>query len=215
MYPLRCNQDPAPRLHCCFLTALPVPLHALPFLVGNCLNLPFGTWGREQRRAFAIRRPTRSYLVSISWGWMTSPSMVLSSMAMWPTKDHTFLCIFKQVESKISVHELDHRASFWNRVCKHLYSHLAPVILICLSDLRAATPRNHRIRGLHTEKRLKDTKTKWENTDFIPFTSSTNHCHHQCLKSIFMAKTLWDWSQCMGDCSQFKNPKWSVPCLPK
>lgn len=108
-------------------------------------------------------------------------------------------------QTKISVHELDHRASFWNRVCKHLYSHLAPVILICLSDLRTATPRNHRIRGLHTEKRLKDTKTKWENTDFVPLKGSTDH-RHQCLKSMFMAKTLWDWSQCMGDCSQFKIP---------
>ena len=141
-----------------------------------------------------------------------SPSM-LSSMAMWPTKDHTLLCIFKQTKSKISVHELDHRASFWNRVCKHLYSHLAPVILICLSDLRTATPRNHRIQGLHTEKRLKDTQTKWESTDFVPLKGSTDH-RHQCLKSMFMAKTLWDWSQCMGDCSQFKISNGVSPASP-
>ena len=35
VYPLRRNQDPAPRLHCCFLTASPVPLHPLHFQISN------------------------------------------------------------------------------------------------------------------------------------------------------------------------------------
>ena len=45
MCPLRGNQDPAPRLHSCFLTAPPLSLHALPLLISNCLNLPVGTQG--------------------------------------------------------------------------------------------------------------------------------------------------------------------------
>ena len=43
MYPSRWNQDPAPRLHYCFLTAPPLSLHPLPSLISNSLNLPFGT----------------------------------------------------------------------------------------------------------------------------------------------------------------------------
>ena len=46
VYPLRENQDPAPRLHYCFLTVSPLSplsLHPLPSLISNCLNLPFGT----------------------------------------------------------------------------------------------------------------------------------------------------------------------------
>ena len=39
------NQDPAPRLHYCFLTAPPLSLHLLPFLISNCLNLPFWNSG--------------------------------------------------------------------------------------------------------------------------------------------------------------------------
>ena len=46
---LRRNQDPAPRLHCCFLTVPPLSLHPLPSLISNCLNLPFGTQGRSWR----------------------------------------------------------------------------------------------------------------------------------------------------------------------
>ena len=41
MYSLRRNQDPAPRLHYCFLTAPPLSL------ISNCLNLPSGTQGRS------------------------------------------------------------------------------------------------------------------------------------------------------------------------
>ena len=46
-YPLRWNQDPAPRLHYCFLAAPPLSLHCLLCLVNNCLNLPFGIQERS------------------------------------------------------------------------------------------------------------------------------------------------------------------------
>ena len=46
VYSLRRNQDPAPRLHYCFLTSPPLSLHPLPSLISNCLNLPFKTRGR-------------------------------------------------------------------------------------------------------------------------------------------------------------------------
>ena len=49
VYPLRRNQDPAPRLCYCFLTVPPLSLHPLPSLISNCLNLPFGTQGRSWR----------------------------------------------------------------------------------------------------------------------------------------------------------------------
>ena len=49
MYPLRSNQDPAPRLHSCFLAALPLSLHPFPSGISNSLNLPFGTQGRSWR----------------------------------------------------------------------------------------------------------------------------------------------------------------------
>ena len=49
VYSLRRNQDPALRLHYCFLTAPPLFLHSLPSLISNCLNLPFGTQGRSRR----------------------------------------------------------------------------------------------------------------------------------------------------------------------
>ena len=34
------KQDPAPRLHYCFLTAPPLSLHPLPSLISTCLNCP-------------------------------------------------------------------------------------------------------------------------------------------------------------------------------
>ena len=49
MYPLRQNQDSAPRLHYCFLAVPPLSLHPLPSLISNSLNLPFGTQGRSWR----------------------------------------------------------------------------------------------------------------------------------------------------------------------
>ena len=49
MYPLRWDQDPAPRLRYCFLAAPSLSLHPLPSLINNCLNLPFGTQGRSRR----------------------------------------------------------------------------------------------------------------------------------------------------------------------
>ena len=42
------DQDPAPRLHCCFLTALPLFPHSLIPLISNCLNLLFGAQGRSR-----------------------------------------------------------------------------------------------------------------------------------------------------------------------
>ena len=49
IYPLRWNQDPTPSLHYCFLTAFPLFLHSLTFLMSNSLNLPFETQGRSRR----------------------------------------------------------------------------------------------------------------------------------------------------------------------
>ena len=49
VYSLRRNQDTAPRMHYCFLTAPPLLLYSLPSLISNCLNLPFGTQGRSRR----------------------------------------------------------------------------------------------------------------------------------------------------------------------
>ena len=48
-YPLKGNQDPAPRLLYCFLTAPPWSLNPIPSLISNCLSLPFGTQGKSQR----------------------------------------------------------------------------------------------------------------------------------------------------------------------
>ena len=49
VYPLRPSQDPAPRLHYCFLAAPPLSLYPLPFLCSNCSDLSFGTQGRLWR----------------------------------------------------------------------------------------------------------------------------------------------------------------------
>ena len=47
VYSLRRNQNPAPRLHYCFLTASPLFLHPLPSLMSRCLNQLFGIQGRS------------------------------------------------------------------------------------------------------------------------------------------------------------------------
>ena len=47
LYSWRRDQDPAPKLYHCFLTAPLTSLHPLPFLINNCLNLSFGTQGRS------------------------------------------------------------------------------------------------------------------------------------------------------------------------
>ena len=39
--------EPCPKLHRCCLTAPLFSPHPLPFLISNCLNLPFGTQGRS------------------------------------------------------------------------------------------------------------------------------------------------------------------------
>ena len=44
------NQDPAPRLHYCFLTALLLSLQLLPSLISNCWCLPFGTQRRSWKQ---------------------------------------------------------------------------------------------------------------------------------------------------------------------
>ena len=49
VYPFTMNQDPAPSLHYCFLTAFPLFLYSLTSLITSCLNLPFGTQGRSRR----------------------------------------------------------------------------------------------------------------------------------------------------------------------
>ena len=43
------NQDPAPRLHYCFLASPSLFLHPLTSLISNCLKLSFGTQGISQR----------------------------------------------------------------------------------------------------------------------------------------------------------------------
>ena len=48
IYSLRKNQDPTPRLHCCFLIVPFLCLHPLPYLISSCLNLPSGTQGRSK-----------------------------------------------------------------------------------------------------------------------------------------------------------------------
>ena len=49
MYPLRWNQDSAPRLHCDFLATLPLCLHPFLSWISKCSNLPFGTQGKSWR----------------------------------------------------------------------------------------------------------------------------------------------------------------------
>ena len=51
MYPWRENQDPAPRMHYCFLTAFPLSLYPLPSFASNCANLPFVTQEMSWRLA--------------------------------------------------------------------------------------------------------------------------------------------------------------------
>jgi len=51
VYRLRGNQDPAPRLPSCLLTAPPWSLHPLPSLMSNCWSLPFGT----QRSSWTLK----------------------------------------------------------------------------------------------------------------------------------------------------------------
>ena len=81
MYPLRRNQDPAPRLHYCFLTVPPLSLYPLPFLINNRLNLLIGTQVMEvewsifpvikkwrTHKGFCAQEPTGSCLVSVA-GW--------------------------------------------------------------------------------------------------------------------------------------------------
>ena len=56
VYSLSRNQDPAPRLHYCLLTAAPWSLHPLPSVISNCLNLLFGTQERSWRLKFILKK---------------------------------------------------------------------------------------------------------------------------------------------------------------
>ena len=62
VYSLRRNQDSAPRLYYCFLTAPPLFLRSLPSLISNSLNLPFGTQGKSKRL-------NESYFLQTRKGW--------------------------------------------------------------------------------------------------------------------------------------------------
>ena len=96
MYPLRGNQDPAPRLEYCSLTVSLLSLHLLPSLISNCLNLPLGTQGRPwrlneahflrirnggHRKAFASRNPAGPCLVSLLAGLGILPLLLKSLLA--------------------------------------------------------------------------------------------------------------------------------------
>jgi len=52
VYPLRWNQDPAPRLYYFFLAVPPFSLHPLPSQISKYWNLPFGIQGRSRRLEF-------------------------------------------------------------------------------------------------------------------------------------------------------------------
>ena len=67
VYPLRRNQDPALRLHYCFLTAPPLSLHLLPSLINSCLIMSFGSQERGHKKVFVPRSPTGSRSVSIAF----------------------------------------------------------------------------------------------------------------------------------------------------
>lgn len=60
VYSFRRNQDPAPGLLCCFLTASPVFLYSPLSLKSKCLSLPFGTQGRSRRLNEAYFLQTRN-----------------------------------------------------------------------------------------------------------------------------------------------------------
>ena len=71
IYSLRRHQDPAPRLHYCFLTAPPLFLHSLPSLISNCLNLPFVTQWRSGRlnEAYFLQTRNRGHRKALYLGW--------------------------------------------------------------------------------------------------------------------------------------------------
>ena len=77
MYPLRRNQDAAPRLYYCFRTAPPLSLHPLPSLISNCLNLPFGTQGTQ--KGFCAQEPHR-VLLSFTGAAMKDPQYILTTL---------------------------------------------------------------------------------------------------------------------------------------
>ena len=86
-----------PKLYNCFLTSPLLFLHPLPFLTSSCLNLLFGTQRSGNRKAFVLRSPTGSYLVSIflilknseiilfATLWMNLGSILLSEICQTKT----------------------------------------------------------------------------------------------------------------------------------
>ena len=69
MYPLKGNQDPAPRLHYCYLTAPPLSLHPFPSLISNCLK---GFCAQEPHRVLLSFTFLHHNLVSVDWLCCTS-----------------------------------------------------------------------------------------------------------------------------------------------
>ena len=97
VYPLRRNQDPAPSLHCCFLSAPPLFLCPLPSLISNCLNLHREGLG----------------------GWSLFPANQKNGdteRLLYLGEPHRVLLSFKTAqESKIKMKDCgDHFVMYWN-----------------------------------------------------------------------------------------------------
>lgn len=83
VYSLRWNWDPSPRLLYCSLIASPLFLHTFPYLICNCLNLPFGTpqglggcimpISDKQERIFTLESLKGSCLLSRTEGKKWAP----------------------------------------------------------------------------------------------------------------------------------------------
>ena len=63
MFPVRWNQDPAPRLQYYFLADPPFCLHLLPSLISSCLNHEF----TDVQAGFRKGRGTRDQIANIRW----------------------------------------------------------------------------------------------------------------------------------------------------
>ena len=84
VYPLRWNQDPTPRLHCCFLAAPalsplpPLSLHPLPSPISNCLK---GFHVQDPHSALLGFRGDYYYLPCDQW--MLIKTCPLSQILHW------------------------------------------------------------------------------------------------------------------------------------
>ena len=83
IYPLRGNQDSAPRLHFCFLTSPPLSPYSLPFLISNFWNLPFGTQGKSWK--LKVKSFSCVQLSGTPWtvAYQALPSMGFSRQEYW------------------------------------------------------------------------------------------------------------------------------------